>query len=239
MWKLTDTLLYKKAKLTNTTSPHSDQIDKETYPTQNSDLIGTKVLVKYTNFYRCNEKEALEEPAVSADGKSLRPHDDNQHLFPIIIPDIDIDSKDFWEEEFTVLRADLDEPNVFIGINEDYSVILVGSTKMNEMFHYDFIDNVYVYPIQKNELYNVRLKTHYMNENYVEDFYRDAILLRIDDCDPAQAILMEYINSNTVRLILSDEIISIDNNEDGYVKNSDIPEYRRNLLEGKTIYGTI
>ena len=245
MWKLTDTLLLRKAKLTNTTLPHSYYINSGTYPAQNQNLVAQIVEIKYRNYYRVNTKEVLEQPAITEkDGVkiSLRPHDDTQFLEPIELPDIDMDSKDVWEDEFLILRADLDEPNVLIAISLDCSVILVGSTKTNELHHYDFIDNIYIYPLQKNEFFNVPIQTHYMNDKFVGDVYYNAIALRVDDVDPAEAIIMEYLDEETVRFVLADEVTVIDNNDvddEDYVNDFNIADYRKNLLEGKIIYGTV
>lgn len=245
MWKLSDTLLFKKARLTNTTLPHSDIIDRETYPQQINGLPGSTVSVKVNTHYKCNIESALEEPAsIEKDGEviSLRPEDDLQFLTKreLTGPDF-VDIKDYWEEEFLVLRADLVEPYVFIGISTNYSTVIVGSTKMNDQYHYDFLDNVYTYPVQANEYFNLVMLTHYMNDQFIDDFYYDAIALRVDSTDPALAVIMEYIDDDNVRFILTDEVIVIDVFDDSveYITDIDIPEYRRKLLEGKIIYGTI
>ena len=47
MWKLSDILLREASKSTNTTLPHSDFIDAETYPEQITDLLRSKVIINF------------------------------------------------------------------------------------------------------------------------------------------------------------------------------------------------
>lgn len=243
MWKLSDILFHKKAKLTNTLFPHSDYVNHDSYPEQEAHLIGEIVELKFYSEYRCNIAKALGKAAVKIiDGEkvSLRPQDDVQFMEDRTItgPD-EVDAKDYWTKECLVLRADKGEPYVFIAVTTDYSEILVSNTKINELHHYDFLDKVTCYPLQDNNYYNINLQTHYMDDKFINDEYYDAIALRVDRTEPCLSVIMEYIDDNTVRFILADETYIIDNDEideSRYIKDSDIPDYRRRLLEGKTIW---
>ena len=246
MWKLSDILLREASKSTSTTLPHSDFIDAETYPEQITDLLRSKVIINFVSFYKCNIKTALESPACKiVDGVkvSLRPEDDIQFMEKreITGPDF-IDMKDYWTEEFTVLRADKVEPFVFIAVSEDFATVIVSSTKLNNMMHYTFLDEISIYGIQYNEFFDLELQTHYMDDNFINDVYYDAVALRIDKSEPCKTVLMEYVNNDTVRFVLGDEVTGIDNSifdPDRYISDKEIPEYRQSLLEGKIIYGEI
>ena len=244
MWKLSEVLLNYASKETNTTSPHSDYITPEKYPEQNHSLVNTVITLKFKNNYKCNVVKALSKPAVRiVDGEkiSLRPHDDHQFINERVIPDPDGDlNHDTWEDDFLILRADMNEPNVLIAISLDFSILLVSSTKINDMGHFEFIDNVAVYPIQYNEFFNTKIKTHYMDENFINDQYLEAEILRIDKTEPCKIVLMEYINkeNDEVRFVLGDEVTAIyEEKSETYVNDASIADYRKNLLEGKIIYG--
>ena len=244
MWKLSEVLLNYASKETNTTSPHSDYITPEKYPEQNHSLVNTVITLEFDNNYKCNVVKALSKPAVRiVDGEkiSLRPHDDHQFINERVIPDPDGDlNHDTWEDDFLILRADMNEPNVLIAISLDFSILLVSSTKINDMGHFEFIDNVAVYPIQYNEFFNTKIKTHYMDENFINDQYLEAEILRIDKTEPCKIVLMEYINkeNNEVRFVLGDEVTAIyEEKSETYVNDASIADYRKNLLEGKIIYG--
>lgn len=246
MWKLSDILLRKVSKATNTTSPHSDYIHEMTYPEQDADLLNTIVTMHYNSHYRHNIADLIEPPAIKIeDGHivSTRPKDDYQFLTPRHVSGTDIaEAVDVKEGEFRILRADKTAPFVLIAISTDYEQVLVSSTEFNEMHHYKFLDEPSIYPTQKTEFYNIALQTHYMDENYINDVYYDAIALRVDATDPALTVLMEYIDEDTVRFVLGDEVTGIDNSkfdEENYISDKMIAEYRQSLLEGKIIYGTV
>ena len=246
MWRLSDILLRKKAKMTNTILPHSDYITADTFPEQITELIGTTVNVKYANEYTCNIKTALEKPAsrkVGDETISLRPEDDHQFLEPRELngPDF-IDARDVWDIDVTILRADKVEPYVFIGISWNFDIVVISSTRENEMMHYTFLDEVTVYPMQYNEFFGLNIITHYMNDEFVNDTRYDAKLLRLDKTEPNNAVIMEYIDDDTVRFVLGDEVTAIDNepfDPENYITTQMIPEYRAGLLEGKNLYGAI
>lgn len=243
MWKLSEKLLNYEAKETKTTLPNSRYVTADIYPEQNRSLLNKIFELTYQDQYKCNVGKYLGKPAIKyIDGKrvSLRPDDDNQFLTERQISDIDGDrNNDVWANDFLVLRADIYDPYVFIAVSVDCSVVIVSSTKTNAMGHYEFLDNFDIYAIQYNEFFGRKIKTHYMDDNFINDVYLDADILRIDKTDQCKIVLMEYLN-NKVRFVLGNEVTTIycdDEEPTEYINDYAIPDYRRNLLEGKSIYG--
>lgn len=244
MWKLSDTTLMERIKQTNTTLPHSDYITDTEFPEQNLEFLNTEMELEYRNYYKYNLKDALEKPAVEIiDGVkvSLRPHDDPQFMEyrELVGPDYD-DASDTYTQTFKIVRCDLAEPNVFIAISADYDIIAVGSTALNSDGIYKFLDTIFVYPIQISELFNQPLQSHYMDSNFINDVYIDCLAIRVDGSNPSYSVLMELLDDNVVRFVLGDEVTIISNElPNEFISYLSIPDYRKSILEGKVIYGTV
>lgn len=246
MWKLSDRLLRDRAKQTNLRYSYSDYVTGGEYPEQLHELIGSTVHLSYVTEYKCNIKTRLEAPSVRiVDGEeiSLRPEDDYQFLKKVELNGSDFDdAKDIFDDDFMVLRADATEPYVFIGISLNYENVVISSTEINEMSHYRFLDDVTIYPLQFNEFFDIPVRTHYMNDKFVDDVEYDAKILRIDKTEPNRAVLVEFVDEENIRFVLGDEVNVVDNetfDSENYISDNMIAEYRRELLGGRIIYGSL
>ena len=178
-----ETLLHKVTGNNNLSTPYSPYIDMDSFPVQNTDLIGTIMNMM------CHDQRILRAAC-----------DDNS-------PDA-FDYPYYFPVECKVLRYDIEEPYVGIFVSTDYKYILVGDTTKLEDPKY-----ACVYPSQLNCYSGIDGFTMYHNiqkdDNILLDHdlaYR-AITLRVDNGEPCYSVIMEYVEGNKVRFVLGDEAL--------------------------------
>lgn len=201
--QLSDILLHKVTKHTNLYRPYSDYVNGAIFPNQITSLLNTTVTLKYRNHYIADYQETQSrEPIIK--GSSSRPSDDDKFVAPTEGPD-DIDPRIVFEDKFRIIRADAAEPYVLIGISEDYSKILVNSSKIvNGKYEYE--TKVSEWPVQDNSLIGIAVYDHYVREP--EEI--KGVTMRVDTGEPCYSVIMEILGSTGyVRFVLGDEMYSI------------------------------
>lgn len=292
MRKQYDILLHLLSRHTNLQIPFSDYVKSKEFPKQISELLNTEVTIRYRDFSITDLDTEKRAAVIIKNGEKIssRPNDDNQQLEDRESDLYEIEERPYaYKGKFRILRADSTEPYRLIAISEDYSKIIVNSTKKDENDEYEFLSLVSEYPIQMNEYIGLGCYDQYAGE--IPEI--KAATLRVDKCEPCYSILMEFLGSTgVVRFILGDEAISklydyfdISGSRDydnrhandeenpvditgehadadthgykfndvngGYSNNWDkmydrniimtdeeIINFRKSILEGKTIYGT-
>lgn len=232
----------KITKHSNLMIPFSDHVTVLGFPEQNKQLLNTIVTLQYRNRYIA-DKEAVNIPS------SGRPKDDISFIEAGIH---DGDGNIIFSNNFRILRADITEPYKYIAISTDYKYIIVG--KMSEDGEID----KEIYPVTMFQMSEyIGLQTTNMYVGKLE--LTEAVVLALDNGEPCNAVIMEYIDKDTktVRFVLGDECFSViigyidtDFNfkelntlEDlrGYNMNrsiTDISNLREYLLSDITIYGS-
>ena len=186
--------LQELAKHTNKIAPYCRYIGANVFPEQISELLNTEVTLKYRTHYKIEMMD--DEP-------SSRPSDDDPfiHINPEG-PEF-IDPHDIYEDQFIVVRADRTEPYRFIAMAKDYSKFLVNSTKKDDNDEYLFNSTVSLYPLQNDRLIGFMVQDEWEGE--ITNM--NAVTLRVDDCEPAYSVLMEFLGSSgVVRFLIGDEI---------------------------------
>jgi hypothetical protein len=224
---------------TNMNVSRSDYISYTEYPEQILELLNTIITIRYRNYYTNDTSILGRRATLIVDGEevSSRPKDDYQRLDDIEIIDKEIPF--IFSGEFRVLRADKVEPYILIAVSTDYSKIVVNSTRLDENDEYMYNTIVSEYAIQKNEYIGQNFYTLYDNGLNVADKLH-AVSLSIDDSEPCYGILMEYLDDGRVRFVLGDESIAVLSDEESGINitnERELIEYRKNILEGVTIYG--
>lgn len=158
------------------------------------------------------------------------------------------------EKRCRVVRCDIAEPFKMICISEDYLQIIVCDSR-----NYDL--PIHVYPLQMTEYVGLKCFDQYITEyNEIK-----AFTLRVDDGEPCEAVIVEYLDNDMVRFVLEDECFTklydlydsedeedpekpslLFNREDDKVtsfkilmydkSNKDIADIRKKILGGKYIY---
>lgn len=191
-----DVLLHLLTRATNLNIPYSDYVKGDKFPEQNKELINTKVTIQYRDYYKY-DIEIL-------DIKANRPKDDTPNIPNTEGPE-SYEYNHIYKDEFRVVRADAEAPFVLIGINDDYSRIIINSSEPKENGGYKFEDLVSIYPIQRNEFTAIGVYSQYVGE-------LDRLVgatMRVDACEPCASIIIELVGDNTVRFTLGDEHFSV------------------------------
>ena len=136
------------------------------------------------------------------------------------------------ETNITILRWDITAPYIFIGCNNE-GKLFVGDTR-------EFPNDILMYCEQQYKFYKIE----------TIDLFNDmrnqlnGIIIRCDDAQPSYCIIMEFVNDNTVRFILSDETVAKlhddykDKKEkDATIRESDIKSYLEEILSRYNLYG--
>lgn len=150
---------------------------------------------------------------------------------PTISIDEPFDPHDIFECKSKVLRCDKDEPFRMISISEDYKYIFIQDSR----FKNDTKLQVPQYPIQFTQF--IGLKCHDQFPASINEL--NSIILRCDNGEPCYAVIVEYLNNGTIRIVLGDEIFTkIDpgQNINNEKTEEEIILIRRNALEGRQIY---
>lgn len=194
--QLYDVLLHHRTKHTNMETPGSRYITAKIFPEQISDLLNTEVTLKYRNHYIVDD---YDRPS------SGRPEDDTEWSpRPDYGPE-SIDQSDVFEDKFIVIRADNAEPYRLIAISKDYKMILVNSTRKNDLNEYEFINKICEYPVQDNNFFGLEIQDQYAGE--INEL--SAVSLRIDAGEPCYSVMVEFLGStNYIRFVLGDEVFS-------------------------------
>lgn len=293
MKKLNDVFLHEVTRHTNIEIPYSDFVQSNKFPEQISELLNTKVTIKYRNHYR-SDLECINRAAVRyKDGVkvSSRPSDDIQMMEDDTPAIVDVsDQTDIYSGKFIVVRADKTEPYVMIGIKDDYSAMVINSTEIDDSGEYKFYSKISEYATQMNEFIGLQVFVRFMGNTNE----RIGAIFSVDATEPCHSIIMELLDETTVRFILDNEAMAIVddyyalNGENDYngkrapelpgwvdvdgwyasyanllipeedlkdinggtsnkwyhfyenaFTNEQVAEFRKKVLEGMTIYGTI
>lgn len=194
--QLQDFLLHKHTRHTNKYMPYSNFVKGDIFPEQIKELLNTTVTIKYRNYN-------LPESCIKYREPISRPHDDMEFK-PRVAGAEETEDKFFYEGKFRVLRADAAEPYTLIAVSEDYSMMIVNSTKEIDG-KYEFEDKVSEYPLQMNEFVGLLVWDQYAAE--IREL--KAVTLRVDRSEPCYSIMMEFLGSSgEVRFIIGDEAFS-------------------------------
>ena len=167
--QLSDDLLHLRTRHTNLMVPFSKYITATEFPEQNTELLNTIVSLNYRNMYVVNKDELT--------GPEIYEEENGVHT-----------------ADFLVLRCDIVEPFVMIGVTPDCSLFLVtDSRKYSEI--------ITIYPKQLNEY--IGLLMHDQYPGIIPEI--KAVTLRVDNGEPCYTILMEFLEDNQVRFLLGDE----------------------------------
>lgn len=202
----------KITKHSNLMIPFSDNVTALEFPEQNKQLLNTIVTLQYRNRYIA-DKRSVNIPSCG------RPKDD----IPFIEAGISTgDDNIIFSNDFRILRADITKPYKYIAISVDYKDIIVGTmTEEGEI-------NKEIYPVTMFQMSEyIGLKTINMYVGKLD--LTEAVVLSIDNGEPCNAVIMEYIDKNTniVRFVLGDECFSV---IDGYI-DTDFKVKELNTLE--------
>lgn len=225
-------------KHTNTTSKEASYISLDNYPEQ-LDIVGTKVEISYRNRNMIN-LDIINMPPYIIDkttGERIysRPEDDYPFRRREILPP-EGDEK-IYREKFLVLRADAVEPFRLVAINDNYSVLLVNSTRGTEV-GYEFETKISIYPVQYGELIGPKVYTHYKYDNVD----REAYVLRADTTETHYSVLIEKVITDTeykVRYLFEDEVPAYYDEETYHniintrieKSHADIANVRKNIID--------
>lgn len=197
--QLFDLLLHKLSRHSNREVPWSNGIITPTvFPVQITSLVGTTVSLRYRDHNKLNTSDFRRIRTAN------RPNDDTDFIPASTGPeDYDYDINDILTANFKILRADNAEPYVFIGVSEDYTAIIVSSTKQVNG-DYIFRTQVEEYPGQINELVGISVHDQYVGTT---SEVTNAVTLRVDSGEPCHSVIMEKVN-NKCRFILGQEAMS-------------------------------
>ena len=151
------------------------------------------------------------------------------------IPDMDeytgpdaYDPHTIYTENCTVLRCDIEEPYVMIAISDDYRCLLVLDSR-------NWKTSVVIYPFQMNVV-----GESCMNRYFADRDLRQAYILRADNGEPCNTVLLEETD-DSYRFILGSECISILNSNpeieirlDFYQSDQDVittSQHRKRIFE--------
>jgi hypothetical protein len=191
-------MLHEQTRHTNIDRPYNRYVAGETFPEQITELLNTEVTLKYRNYDIVDDNME----AVCAG----RPEDDQDYdFYNREIGAEDFDQIDVYENKFRVIRADSSEPFVLIGISEDYSKILVNSTRIEEDGEYRFKKFISSLPQQLNNYFGLEVENRHTGE--IETI--PGVTIRVDDKEATYSIIVEFLGStNTIRVVLGDECFS-------------------------------
>lgn len=188
----TDRLLHKITHHTNKYQPYNKYLSGDKYPKQDGLKLGRPVTLKYRNKYIPNIDHISETSP------------DKQQFDPTPYEDDGIFVGDIIEQEFILLRYDIEEPYRMIAISDDYIGMIVGDSRDN------FDTKVYEYPKQIEEFLGLLVTNQYLE---TPDIQLKAVVLSCDSMEPCNAIIAEFyadINRNDyVRFVTESEVQSI------------------------------
>lgn len=238
--KLKDDLLLRRTRHTNLQVPHSGYVSYDTYPEQDTLLLGTTVIQKYRNL---NIADLTEEELSKTDNK----YDKNSR---------EITKDNVYTDEFKILRFDIEEPYIMISISTDYRYMLVCNSRK-------YLETVCEYCIQLDEYIGLTVFNQYPGT--LEE--RKGITLSVDNGEPCNAVIAEIMENNSIRFVLGDECQSIlcgywkdtgnyntrfeipnigdykcnDGNYPYYKNNTELEiiNIRKNILKGALLYGIV
>ena len=225
--------IYGKVYDTYVNKIYNSHIDYNKYPEQNTSFLNTLVNIKIRILQSGNSK--IERvPSIG------RPEDDVAFSIPEERPD-DIDFSYFTYKDVLVLRFDKEEPYRMIGITKDCKYMIISSSKPNEE-GYEFMSLVAEYPMQ-NQLLIKYGRTMYDYFKSEETKYRNAAILSINEKSPFNGIIVEYLEDDSARFILSDELAFNYNEEPEEnivleLTESELANYRKQAIKDKILYPT-
>ena len=196
-----EVLLHKRTHHTNMDVPYCRYISGTTFPTQHSELLNTTVTLKYRDYHIIDDER--DEDTYIPVGRPM--DDDDTYLLHQVGPE-DFDEHRIYHEGFRVVRADSSEPFVLIGISEDYSKVIINSTRIDpNTGDYEFKDKISTWALQDNNFFGLEIKDKHTGE--VDEL--EAVSIQVDDGDPCHSIMVEFLGStNMIRLVLGDECLS-------------------------------
>ena len=189
---------------TNITYHYHKNISAINFPNQDIDKLGAIEKIKYRDMYRID---------------TIRDHG----------PEETEPEARIYEDDFTIVRFDTEEPYRLIAISLDGSIILVGDTNVYQT-------QITRYPIQLEEFIGLSVTQKYKQNPYSEI---QAITLRVDNGEPCYSVLAELLPNNKIRFVIGDEVESIINekySEDNIYNGADPQNYQMLYIDvnGKT-----
>ena len=239
------TLLKDLTKHTNMNLVTGKYIGVDKYPEQNTDLLNTVVQITY------KDKRIVDDfphGPNSDDIAMFRPGNDRAGL--------DLDSKEgfikddiinHFTDNFLIIRCDAVEPYRLVAVSDDFRVVLVGSSKLDEHGtltldcreygpQYDGAIGAYCKPVYEY-VYDENGRMIKIDTDYSPDAY--IFMSEIgEDCN---SVIIEYNTDTTYRVILEDEI-DIDVLENIFdneyeISSFEIAEIRKSMLGDRLPYG--
>lgn len=181
-------LLHKRNQHTNLHFPYSKYITDTEFPEQDTDILGTKIYIKYRSMF---------------------------------------DDHEIHETKCKVIRCDKVDPYKMVAMSNDFIFIFVLDSR-----HYE--EQIPIYPIQLSNLIGVLCYNQY---NYAKKEIK-AVTLRVDDGEPCYSILAEFVEDDTIRILIGDECLTR-LSEYYYDKDADYNgrDAKKYLIEWKDLNG--
>lgn len=168
-----DILELDRAKHTNIWYPRSDYVGYNRYPAQDSSIVNNIVTLKYRNMYKVDMFQEDMGP----------------------VDEIEEDPHFVYEDNFRVIRCDIEEPYRMVSISIDNSIILVNDSR-------NYINEVVQYPIQYDEFIGIDIFNDY------GDKFREGVTIRVDNGEPCHTVIIEFLTDEKIRVVLGDEVAS-------------------------------
>lgn len=156
-------------------------------------------LNRYHLLHKRNEHTNLSFPYSSHVTESTFP-DQNTDLLGTIIPVKFRNMYNLGESEkidCKVIRCDNVEPYKMVTISDNFYFIFVLDSRY-------YKSQVVQYPLQLSELIGITCFNQY---NFMKKEIK-AVTIRVDNGEPCQSVLVEFVSNDTIRILLGDECLS-------------------------------
>ena len=221
-------LLRDLTKHTNREFSYSESISRDNFPEQNTDYLNTTITVlikdkRIVDNFEPEHEYRPKDDTTSIDVEKREPRDLNGRI----------------EEEFVIIRCDAAEPYKLVGVDKEYGMIIVTSSKLDDNGELNL--DCQQYGPQNNFLIGISCAGIYeglYNLDGKED--RESYIIMSEIGEDCNSVIVEFLDEDTYRIVLEDEVeynVLDDIHMDYDLTESDIRELRRRILGDKLPYG--